>query len=119
MIEDIKKFMIDNGITQTRLAELLDCSEGTVSLVLNEKQPMSKSFKKNIQYLMKSTKPTVFNGDNHNINIHDGSKISEQATPYSPAFEALKGIAETLSESKRWKLVGLAVDMQEETNVHR
>lgn len=55
----------------------------------------------------------VTGGSNH-IDIHHSSQVSEPQTAYSPALAALTGLAETLPEAMKWRLVKVAIDMKDE-----
>lgn len=44
VIKDIKKWMVDTDYNQKQFAEMLSCSTGFVSSVLNQKKRMPKSW---------------------------------------------------------------------------
>lgn len=108
-VDELKRIL---GVTEDQeLAEKLN--KRSASVVSNWRK--AGRVPTNIELVCRDIiKNTVINGNGHQIDVYNASHGIDKQQAYSPALVALKGLAETLPESKKWKLVKLAIELRDD-----
>lgn len=66
-----------------------------------------------------SEKTITINGNNHRAHINTTVKEPQSGYGSSPALASINAIAEGLDRKRQWKLLGVALDLQEEQEAEK
>lgn len=66
-----------------------------------------------------SEKTIIINGNNHRAHINTTVKDPQPGYSGNPALASLAAVAENLDKKRQWKLLGVALDLQEEQEAEK